>query len=271
MDVSAVVNLLHRKRFVALTGAGISTESGIPDYRGPQTRHRVRKPIQHRAFVTDASSRVRYWARSILGWPRFRAFAPNPGHAALQRLESAGACSKIVTQNVDRLHQKAGSSEVLELHGSLFEVRCLSCGELEPRDQLQQRLLELNPHAETWPYALAPDGDADIPEAALAEFTLAACLTCGGVLKPDVVFFGDNVPPPRVEASFKAVDQADALLVIGSSLTVWSGYRFAVRASERGLPIAIVNLGETRADTLASLKVDASAGELLPELAKALG
>ncbi len=271
MDVAALASLLRGKRWVALTGAGISTESGIPDYRGPQTRQKPRQPIQHRAYVKDAGVRARYWARSVLGWPRFRGFQPNAGHRALCALQQAGWVRGVITQNVDRLHQKAGANGVLELHGSLYQVRCLSCGAAEDRDALQERLLRENPFAQRWPYQLAPDGDADIPEEAIGRFVVPDCEACGGVIKPDVVFFGDNVPPDRVEEAFAAVEQAEALVVIGSSLAIWSGYRFALRASERRLPIAILNLGETRADPLATLRVDAPAGETLAQLAGALG
>jgi len=270
MDVEALAALLQDKRWLALTGAGISTESGIPDYRGPQTRTKLRNPIQHRAFLADPRVRARYWSRSVLGWPRFRAFQPNPGHQALAALQRAGRVTGVLTQNVDRLHQKAGAEEVLELHGSLYQVRCLGCGAEDDRDALQLRLLEQNPAAQRWPYQLAPDGDADIPEEAIERFVVPDCEVCGGVLKPDVVFFGDNVPLPRVEAAFAAVEQAQALVVIGSSLAIWSGYRFALRASERKLPVAILNLGETRADHLAALCVDAPAGTALPRLAQLL-
>ncbi len=257
---------LFQGRALALTGAGISTESGIPDYRGPTTRHRPRKPIQHRAFVTDPDARARYWARSALGWPRFRGFEPNEAHRALAQLELRGAVTAVLTQNVDRLHTKAGSQRVLELHGSLYLVRCLTCGSTESRDALQERLLGANPGAAAWTYSLAPDGDADIPPEALEGFTVPACARCGGVLKPDVVFFGDNVPKARVDEAFALLEQAERLLVVGSSLTVWSGYRFVKRAHEAGKPVAIVNLGETRGDPLAELRLDAAAGEVLPLL-----
>jgi NAD-dependent deacetylase sirtuin 4 len=252
---------LEGRRVLALTGAGISTESGIPDYRGPQTKHRERKPVQHRDFVGSAAARARYWARSALGWPRFRAFEPNAGHRALARLGLP-----IVTQNVDRLHTKAGSQNVIELHGTLYFVRCLACGAAESRDGLQARLLELNPAAASWSFTLAPDGDADIPAEALERFHVPGCVGCGGVLKPDVVFFGDNVPAPRVQQVIDQLHACDALLVVGSSLHVWSGYRFVLAAAERGLPVAILNLGETRGDAHAALKIDAPAGEVLAGL-----
>ncbi|MFT3838303.1 MAG: NAD-dependent protein deacetylase [Myxococcaceae bacterium] len=268
--LEALSEFLRKGRVLALTGAGISTESGIPDYRGPTTRHKERKPIQHRAFVDSAHSRARYWARSVLGWPRFRAFEPNAAHHAVAALERAGVVSSVLTQNVDRLHTKAGSQRVLELHGSLYLVRCLTCAATESRDGLQTRLLEANPGSAAWSYTLAPDGDADIPLEALDGFVTPGCLQCGGVLKPDVVFFGDNVPPPRVEESFARLDEAERLLVVGSSLTVWSGYRFVKKAHELGKPIAILNLGETRGDAHATLRIDAIAGELLPGVAAKL-
>lgn len=257
--------LVGRRVFV-LTGAGISTESGIPDYRGPQTKLKPRRPVQHRDFVNEASARARYWARSALGWPRFRAFEPCAAHVALARLEDRGVVGALITQNVDRLHTKAGSRRVLELHGSLYQVRCLSCGSAEHRDGLQERLLAANPSAASWSFTLAPDGDADIPAEALEAFVVPGCLKCGGVLKPDVVFFGDNVPAPRVAEAFALLRACDSVLVVGSSLHVWSGYRFVLAAAEAGMPIAILNLGETRGDAHATLRVDAKAGDVLPAL-----
>jgi NAD-dependent SIR2 family protein deacetylase len=270
-EIDELAGLLGRRRVLALTGAGCSTESGIPDYRGPGTRARARNPIQHRAFVGDPATRARYWARSALGWASFSSARPNAAHRALAALEREGPLSGLLTQNVDRLHQAAGSAQVIELHGALEEVRCLACGGRESRHTLQARLLALNPHFEARATELAPDGDAELPPEAVGEFRVPGCLACDGVLKPDVVFFGDNVPRPRVEAAFALLEQAQALLVVGSSLTVYSGYRFVVRANELGLPIAIVNQGETRGDPLAHLRVDARAGEALPALAGALG
>ncbi len=267
-DVSDLFEVLRGRRVCVLTGAGISTESGIPDYRGPQTKATPRNPIQHRAFVESPVTRARYWARSALGWPRFRAFEPNAAHHALAKW--GPSLGGLITQNVDRLHQKAGSREVIELHGALFEARCLQCGQLETRDALQARILLENPEAQTWASSLAPDGDADIPEAAIAGFQVPACLQCRGVLKPDVVFFGDNVPAARVEEAFAVLRRAEALLVIGSSLTVYSGYRFVLKASEQKLPIALLNLGESRGDAQATVRVDAKAGEVLPALVERL-
>lgn len=270
-QVDALAHLLFGRQALVLTGAGCSTESGIPDYRGPETRKKPRRPIQYREFVTKPEMRVRYWARSTLGWPRFRDFQPNDGHRALAALESQGLIRTLLTQNVDRLHHKAGSKNVIELHGALAETICLGCGERRCRDELQRRILELNPGFDQLPIALAPDGDADIPEVALREFQPPPCISCGGALKPDVVLFGENVPAARVTAAFKALELADALVVIGSSLTVFSGYRFILRAKERGMPIAIVNLGESRGDAHADVRIEAPAGQVLPKLATLLG
>ena len=271
IDVSPLADLLRGRRTLVLTGAGCSTESGIPDYRGPETRKRARNPIQHREFVTHAEARQRYWARSTLGWPRFAEARPNEGHRALAKLQASGEVSALLTQNVDRLHQAAGSTGVVELHGALHEARCLQCGAVEPRAELQGRILEANPDFDRQPVELAPDGDAELSRDAIANFVVPACLACGGVLKPDVVFFGDSVPRDKVEHSFSLLDASDALLVVGSSLAVFSGYRFVLRASERAMPIALVNLGESRGDSHAAIRLDARAGEVLPELARLLG
>jgi NAD-dependent SIR2 family protein deacetylase len=266
-----LVDLLAGRRVVALTGAGCSTESGIPDYRGPETLRRARNPIQHRAFLDSADTRRRYWARSFLGWPRMAGARPNDAHLALAALERAGVLAGIITQNVDRLHHAAGSRRIVELHGALAEVRCMDCGAIEDRDGVQARLTVLNPGFDSGPVEHAPDGDAELADAAVAGFAVAACLGCSGVLKPDVVFFGDNVPADVTRAAWALFDQAEVLLVAGSSLTVFSGYRFVRRAAERGVPVGIVNLGSTRGDTLAQVRVDARVGQALPALARALG
>ncbi len=268
--MDAVSSLLRGRRLVALTGAGISTESGIPDYRGPGTRARARNPIQYREFVRDPAARQRYWARSLIGWPRIDGARPNPGHEALARLESDGAVACVITQNVDRLHQRAGSRNVIELHGALAEVICLGCRATESRGELQARLFALNPGFAERPIELAPDGDAELPVERIANFRVAGCRDCGGDLKPNVVFFGEGVPRPTVNAAYAAVNAAEALLVVGSSLAVFSGYRFVRRAAERGIPIAIVNLGPTRGDEHATARLEARAGDALPALARAL-
>lgn len=270
LAMDALLELLAGRRIAVLTGAGCSTESGIPDYRGPGTRERARNPIQHRAFLADASVRARYWARSAIGWPRFTSARPNGAHHALAALERSGHVVGLVTQNVDRLHHRAGSRGVVELHGALAEVRCLDCGAREPRDELQRRILELNPVIAERFAELAPDGDAELAPDAVQDFRVPACVSCGGVLKPDVVFFGDNVPRPRVDEAYAALDRGEVLLVVGSSLTVFSGYRFVLRAAERGVPVAIVNLGETRGDPHAKLRVDARASDVMLALARHL-
>jgi NAD-dependent deacetylase sirtuin 4 len=265
---------LHRALFgaraVALTGAGMSTDSGIPDYRGPESSKRPRKPIQHADFIRSEATRKRYWARALIGWPRFIAARPNQAHLSLARLEAAGVITSIITQNVDRLHQAAGSRSVIELHGALAEVRCLECGAIEPRESLQARLHRLNPQLEAAPATIAPDGDADLAPELVEGMSISGCLACDGVLKPNVVFFGDNVAKPIVEDAFARVEAADVLVVLGSSLHVFSGYRFVKRAHERGIPVAIVNQGPTRGDPLATLCVDAPLGVVLPALARSL-
>ena len=267
---SALMEQLRGRRVVALTGAGCSTESGIPDYRGPTTRERARTPLQHKQFVSDERARARYWARSLIGWPRFAQARPNPAHTALARLERAGALVGLITQNVDGLHTLAGSERVVELHGALRDVRCLGCGALEPRARLQERLLALNPGWAVQRAQLAPDGDAELADHAVAGFRVADCLRCGGALKPSVVFFGAGVPRPVVDDAFRLLEQAEALLVVGTSLSVFSGLRFVRAAAQRGIPIGLINLGPTRGDDMVQVRVDARCGEVLPTLVTAL-
>lgn len=265
-----LIALLRGRRIAALTGAGCSTESGIPDYRGPETRRRARNPIQGREFARSAEVRQRYWARAVIGWARFSSAKANPAHHALARMERDGALLGVVTQNVDGLHHAAGSARVIELHGSLAEVGCLDCGAVGPRAALQDRLLQDNPGWLDRAAAIAPDGDADLPDEEVARFRVAPCLACGGALKPRVVFFGENVARPLVDEAFRLVESAEALLVVGSSLAVFSGYRFVRRAAEVGLPVALVNLGEARGEELCAVRVEARAGEVLPALAAAV-
>lgn len=269
-DVTRLADLLRGRRTVVLSGAGVSTESGIPDYRGPTTRSKSRNPIQYRAFVRDAAARQRYWARSAIGWPAFRSAEPNPSHEALAELEHTGFVRGIITQNVDRLHQSAGSQRVVELHGALADVRCLACGARTDRDAVQRRLLMLNPDWQARSAEIAPDGDAEIPAEATRSFRVPSCRCCGGALKPDVVFFGESVPRPKVDAAWQLFAEAEALLVVGSSLTVYSGYRFVLRAAEHQLPVGIVNLGSTRGDEQARLRIDGRTGTVLPQLAHRL-
>ncbi len=278
-DLAALVELLRGRRVVVLAGAGCSTESGIPDYRGPEALQRSRKPIQYQEFVRSEATRARYWARSTVGWSRVAAAQPNQAHLALARMEADGVVQGIITQNVDGLHQRAGSQRVVELHGSLSCVRCLACGNAVSRDDFQARLRSLNA---TWAADMdrwssgggveaAPDGDAELPAAASDGFQVPACERCAGVLKPDVVFFGENVPRDRLDEAWRLFDVGQVLLVVGSSLTVYSGRRFIYRAGETGVPVAIVNLGATRADDVAAMKLEARVGALLPQLADALG
>ena len=273
-ELDAIVELLAGRSITALTGAGLSTDSGIPDYRGPTTRNRTRSPIQHRDFLRSEEARARYWARAMVGWVRFRGAEPNPAHAALARLEREGSLRGIVTQNVDRLHTRAGSRRVIELHGALERVRCLDCGAITARDRVQERLAVANPSYAAWAAndaaAMAPDGDADVSDAAVRAFEVVGCEACGGTLKPDVVFFGDNVARPVVDEAFALVEGSEALLVAGTSLTVFSGFRFVRRAAERGIPVVLVNLGETRGDPLATRRLDAPVGVVLPALADRL-
>ncbi len=268
--LAELTNLLSGRTFVALTGAGCSTESGIPDYRSEGTRRRSRNPIRFQEYVRDQAARKRYWARSVIGWARLSRARPNPAHHSLATLERRGRLRGVITQNVDRLHHAAGSARVVELHGALAEVRCLECGALEARDALQRRLLARNPGWLEHAAELAPDGDATLPDAAVADFEVASCRACAGPLKPRVVFFGESVPRETVDAAYALLDEAEALLVVGTSLTVFSGYRFVKRAAARGLPTAIINLGPTRGDPLAVTRVDGRAGEVLPALVDAL-
>ena len=267
--IERLAALLASRRIVALTGAGCSTESGIPDYRG-NGRPPTRTPIQHDAFIRRPEVRQRYWARSTIGWERFSRSRPNPAHHALAALETAGIVRGVITQNVDRLHHTAGSRRVIELHGALSDVVCLECGVRGERVRLQSRLLEANPAWLDRMAAIAPDGDAELPATAVSAFRVLGCEFCGGPLMPDVVFFGGSVGAEKVAAAWALIDEADALLVVGSSLAVYSGWRFVRGAAERGLPVAVVNLGGTRADELCRLHLQAKAGDVLPVLAARL-
>ena len=263
-------DLLTGRRTVALTGAGMSTDSGIPDYRGPGSAPRT--PMTGAEFRSGSAARQRYWARSHLGWRRIREARPNDGHRALADLQAADAISVVITQNVDGLHQAAGSTPVIDLHGRIDRVICLDCGVVRPRRELEQEHARLNPGFgadESHPVGYAPDGDADLSDT--AGFVVAACPRCRGTLKPDVVFFGESVPLQRVSRCYAAVDGADALLVAGTSLTVMSGFRFVRHAAGRGIPTVIINRGRTRGDDLAALTLDGGCSELLTALADCLG
>jgi NAD+-dependent protein deacetylase sirtuin 4 len=287
--IADVADLIRGRRAIVLAGAGCSTESGIPDYRGSSARLRARSPIQYGEFIGRAAARQRYWARSVIGWPRLATARPNPAHLALAHLEAAGAATGVITQNVDGLHHAAGSRRVVELHGSLTGVRCLDCYQVVARADLQHRLVadnaawldQLRGEADSSPAAAwvyqrrsgvvaAPDGDADLIDRHVPGFRVPDCEACGGILKPDVVLFGENVPRDRLGEAWRLFDDGDVLLVVGSSLAVFSGRRFMYRAIERRVPIAVVNLGATRADGAAAAKVEARLGDALPELVRAL-
>ncbi len=245
----------HRNLFV-LTGAGCSTNSGIPDYRDGHGNWKRTQPVTIQAFMGDELMRRRYWARSLIGWRRFGRAVPNDAHHALARLEASGRSELLLTQNVDRLHQAAGSRRVIDLHGRLDLVRCMGCGATTSRAEFQQTLAGANAEWLALDATDAPDGDADLEDANFSAFTLPSCTCCGGILKPDVVFFGENVAQDVVATARHHLAQADAMLIVGSSLMVYSGFRFVREAAQRGLPIAAVNLGCTRADDLLTLKVN---------------
>ncbi|MDX3662158.1 NAD-dependent protein deacetylase [Streptomyces sp. ID05-26A] len=260
-----VVPIVAEGGVLVLSGAGLSTESGIPDYRGEGGSLRKHTPMTYDEFTTSQAGRQRYWARSHVGWRTIARAHPNAGHHAVTRL--SGKLSGVITQNVDGLHQAAGSQGVVELHGGLDRVICLDCRLLSPRIDLDRRLREANPDFHVTTDEVNPDGDVFLPDEAVRGFEVVPCAECGGVLKPDVVFFGENVPRSRVEQCYELVDNARSMLVLGSSLTVMSGLRFVRRAATAGIPVVIINRGETRGDAHASLRVDLPLGESLTELA----
>jgi NAD-dependent SIR2 family protein deacetylase len=257
------------RRLVVITGAGVSESSGIPTYRDREGVWRHSAPITHQEFILDAARRRRYWARSLLGWPAVRDARPNAAHLALARLEQLGHVDLLITQNVDRLHQRAGSTAVIDLHGRVDQVRCLDCTAVVARELIQLQLLRDNPQHAGLPARQRPDGDADVADEWVETITPPDCGVCGGTLIPDVVFFGGAVPRERVQACADAVAAADGILAVGSSLQVFSSFRFCRLASELGKPIAILNPGRTRADPLAYLKLQAECGPLLEALAGA--
>ncbi|MBQ1046964.1 NAD-dependent protein deacetylase [Micromonospora sp. C51] len=268
--IEPLAGLVAAGGVVVLSGAGLSTESGIPDYRGPSGVARRHTPMTYQTFLADAVARRRYWARSHLGWRLIAGAAPNDGHRAVARLQQGGLVTGIITQNVDGLHSAAGSRDVTELHGRLDEVVCLGCRRRTSRAELDGRLRAANPGFVGQAAAVNPDGDVDLADAQVAAFRTVDCLACGGLLKPDVVFFGETVPAARVQSCFAMVEQARLLLVLGSSLTVMSGRRFVLRAAKRDVPVVIVNQGPTRGDEYACLRVEAPLGRLLPVLADRL-
>ena len=262
----AIAGLFSGGDVVILSGAGLSTESGIPDYRGQTGRARRAEPMTYQTFTATAEARQRYWARSHAGWRHVAAAVPNAGHRAVAELERRGLVTGIITQNVDGLHQAAGGQRVVELHGSLDRVVCLGCGQRSPRLRLDERLRTANPSWEALAAGISPDGDAVLTDGQVSGFQVVDCESCGGVLKPDVVFFGENVPRPRVEECYGLVERSAGLAVLGSSLTVMSGYRFVRHAARVGIPVVIINHGATRGDVHAVATLDAPLGSTLNAL-----
>lgn len=271
--MDALAALLRQGPIVVITGAGLSTASGIPAYRDRLGQWQHPKPVQHQDFMRLDAVRRRYWARSHVGWLTMGHAAPNTGHLALAELERRGHIALLITQNVDGLHYKAGSQAVLDLHGRIDRVRCMGCGHIHDRAVVQQWLSDANQQVDLAPLLTvraAPDGDAHVPEACYEAFHVPACPACGGLLKPDVVFFGDNVPRERVEQAATAIDHAAGLLIVGSSLMVYSGFRYADQAHRAGKPVIAINQGVTRADALLTAKVEMDCGEALAQLAQAV-
>ena len=255
---------------VVLSGAGISTESGIPDYRGETGSLRTHTPMTFGDFAASEAGRQRYWARSYLGWRTISRADPNDGHRAVAALQARGYLSGVITQNVDGLHQAAGARDVIELHGNLDRIVCLDCGTTSAREAHDRRLRAANPDFEGEATSINPDGDVELPEDIVRTFTVVPCTVCGGVLKPDVVFFGENVPRSRVERCYTLIDTANAVLVLGSSLTVMSGFRFVRHAAKSGTPVLIVNQGLTRGDPYATHRVNLPLGQALTEITQQL-
>jgi NAD-dependent SIR2 family protein deacetylase len=271
VTLPALADLVGDGDVVVLSGAGLSTESGIPDYRGPSSAGRRAQPMTYQTFVGSVDARRRYWARSHLGWRHITGAQPNAGHLAVAELQRRGLLAGVITQNVDGLHSAAGSPDVLELHGNLGRVICLDCGVRTTRASLDARLRAVNRSWDAQVRAVNPDGDVVVDDDVVATFRIVDCDTCGGVLKPHVVFFGENVPKPRVDASYALVDSAGSLVVLGSSLTVMSGLRFVRYAAKVGVPVAIVNQGTTRGDEFATLRLDSPLGVTLTRLLDLVG
>ena len=258
-------------RWLVLTGAGISANSGIPTYRDSEGNWLGANPILHQEFLQSHAKRQRYWGRSMIGWPGVQRATPNRHHDALVQFERAGRIESLITQNVDRLHQRAGSKRTVDLHGRLDRVRCLDCGAGYEREAIQTELLKLNPHNTVGPSAPRPDGDADLSEELVASIRVPSCAACGGLLMPDVVFFGGTIPKDRVTACERALTASDAMLVIGSSLQVYSGFRLCRQVVAQGKPLVIANEGITRADNIATLKISENALELVSSMLEQQG
>lgn len=265
--------LTKHNNILILTGAGISTESGIPDYRSEgvglyaRTNH---KPIQYQEFLKYPKARQRYWARNFVGWPRFSGVQPNSTHTAITDLQKAGKVTSIVTQNVDRLHHKAGADNIIELHGTAYLVRCINCSYQINRSDLQEIMKENNPNMLDNFSMIRPDGDVELSQEQMNSFRVPLCPECEGPLKPDIVFFGDNVPKSRVKQIRDEVTRCEALFILGSSLTVFSSYRIILQAKDEGKYISILNIGPTRADDIVSLKISTKCGDILPEVCSSI-
>ena len=263
----SLLNFIHsHHQILVLTGAGVSTASGIPDYRDEKGEWKHSEPVYFQDFVKSETARQRYWARSTVGWLRFSQATPGKAHQSLVKLESAGKISLLITQNVDQLHQRAGAQQVIDLHGSLQQVVCLDCQNLVDRADIQSFLIQHNPKLQDLSAYTAPDGDAYLEDIDFSTIQVPHCDFCGGLLKPHVVFYGENVPSERVKQCFTALDNSDAMLVMGSSLMVYSGYRFVRRAVELGLEVVAINRGVTRADDLLSMKIEHDCGEVLTKI-----
>lgn len=257
------------KNLFVLTGAGISTESGIPDYRSEGVglyATSSKRPVQFKVFMESASARQSYWARNYVGWPRFSSFHANIAHTTLAEWEKSGKIKCLVTQNVDRLHHKAGSTKVYELHGTAFNVICMSCSKMITRHSFQNHIRKLNPHLSIHSDDIRPDGDVELAKEDVEKFTVPSCGQCGGIMKPYIVFFGDNVPAERVKNIREELATCDGLLVLGSSLYVYSGYRFILQAVEAGIKCCAVNIGTTRADKHLAFRISGRCGEILPKI-----
>ncbi|TCC66161.1 NAD-dependent protein deacetylase [Kribbella pittospori] len=265
-DVGPVADVVAGGGVVVLSGAGISTESGIPDYRGETGSLRTHTPMTYGDFTASESGRQRYWARSHLGWRTIARANPNTGHRAVATMQAHGYLTGVITQNVDGLHQAAGARDVIELHGNLDRVICLNCGTMSQREVLDRRLRAANTTFEGEATRINPDGDVELPDDIVRTFTVVPCTVCGGVLKPDVVFFGENVPKSRVERCYRLIDDANAVLVLGSSLTVMSGFRFVRHAAKAGKSVLIINQGITRGDPYAAHRVNLPLGQALTQL-----
>jgi len=270
-SLDEVVRVVAAGGVVVLSGAGLSTESGIPDYRGEAGSLRRHSPMTYDEFTGSAAGRRRYWARSHLGWRTIARADPNAGHHAVAALRAGGFLAGVITQNVDGLHRAAGTADAVELHGNLDRVVCLGCRRTGPREELDRRLRAANPGFTATAARINPDGDVDLADEDVRDFRVVDCAACGGVLKPDVVFFGENVPPPRVRQCYRLVDEARAVLVLGSSLTVMSGLRFVRHAAKAGKPVVIVNRGETRGDAHATARVDLPLGRALTDVCRIVG